>query len=167
VVQLFHLLQVTTNLETTRSLRLRSLTSDTTGQLDILGHDSDTLGVNGTQVGIFKESNEVGFGRLLKGQHGRSLETQIGFEILSNLTNQTLEGQLANQKIRRLLVPTNLTKSNSSGTVTMGLLDTSSGRSRFTCGLGGKLLTRSLASGGFTSGLENKVTRVSEVRVSG
>jgi hypothetical protein len=51
------------------------------------------------------------------------------------------------------LVTTNLTKSDGSGTVSVRLLDTSSGGSRLASGLGGKLLTRSLSSGRFTSGL--------------
>ena len=33
---------------------LRALTTDTTGQLNILGHDSNTLGMDSAQVGIFK-----------------------------------------------------------------------------------------------------------------
>ena len=36
------------------------LSTDTTGELDILGHNGDTVGVDGTQVGVFKESYEVG-----------------------------------------------------------------------------------------------------------
>ena len=122
-------------------------------KLNILGHDGNTLGVNGAQVGILKQANKVSFGSFLKSKDGRSLEAQVVFEILGNLTNQTLEGELANQKIRRLLVATNLTKSDSSWAITVGLLDTSRGRSRLASCLGGKLLTRSLSSSGFTSGL--------------
>jgi histone H3 len=121
--------------------------------LNILGHDGNTLGVNGAQVGILKQANKVSFGGFLKSKDCRSLKAQIVLEILSNLTNQTLEGELANQKISRLLVATNLTKSDSSWAVTVRLLDASSGRSRLASCFGGKLLTRSLSSGGFTSGL--------------
>ena len=39
---------------------LSMLSTDTTGELDILGHNGDTVGVDGTQVGVFKESYEVG-----------------------------------------------------------------------------------------------------------
>jgi hypothetical protein len=70
--------------------------------------------VNGTQVGVLKESNQVSLSSLLQGKDGRSLETQVVLEILSNLTNKTLERELADQEVRRLLVTTNLTKSNSS-----------------------------------------------------
>jgi len=34
-------------------------TSNIPCQLSILGHDGNTLGMNGTQVGIFKETNKV------------------------------------------------------------------------------------------------------------
>jgi hypothetical protein len=37
-----------------------------------------------------------------------------------------LEGKLADEELRRLLVPTDLTKSDGTGTETMGLLDTTS-----------------------------------------
>jgi len=60
---------------------LRAFSTDTTGQLNILGHDGNTLGVDSTQVGIFKESNKVSFSSFLEGQDSRSLETKIGFEI--------------------------------------------------------------------------------------
>ena len=46
--------------------QLSSLATDSPGQLDIFGHDSDTLGVDGTQVGVLKQSNQVSFGCLLK-----------------------------------------------------------------------------------------------------
>jgi hypothetical protein len=45
---------------------LCSFTADTTGQLDILGHDRYTLGMDGTKVGILKKTNQVGFGSFLE-----------------------------------------------------------------------------------------------------
>lgn len=92
-------------------------------------------------------------GTHLKGANGCRLETQIGLEILCNFTHQTLERQLADEQLGRLLVTTDLTQSNSSGTITMGLLYATGGGRRFTGCLGGQLLARSFASSGFTSGL--------------
>ena len=43
---------------------LRALAADATRKLDVLGHDGDTLGVDGVQVGVLKEANEVSPGRL-------------------------------------------------------------------------------------------------------
>ena len=51
---------------------LRALTADATGQLDVLGHDGDTLGVDGAQVGVLEQADQVGLARLLQGQHGAS-----------------------------------------------------------------------------------------------
>ena len=132
---------------------LRAFSADTTSQLDILGHDGNTLGMDSTKIGIFEKTNQVSFGSFLEGQDGRSLESKITLEILGNLTDKTLEGQLSDEEVGTLLVTTDLTKSHSSWAVTVGLLDSSGSGGRLTGSFGGKLLTRSLSSGGFTSGL--------------
>jgi hypothetical protein len=132
---------------------LRALSTDTTGELDVLRHDGNTLGVDGTQVGILEKTNKVSLGGLLKGKDGRSLETQVTLEILGDLTDKTLEGKLADEQVGGLLVTTDLTESDGSGAVTVGLLDTSGGGGGLTSGLGGELLTGSLSSGRLTGGL--------------
>ena len=76
--------------------------------------------MDGTQVGILKKTNEVSLGSLLKGKDGRSLETQVGLEVLGDLTDETLEGKLADEEVGGLLVTTDLTKSDGSWTVTVG-----------------------------------------------
>lgn len=68
-------------------------------------------------------------------------------------TYQTLEGELADQKLGRLLVTTNLTKSDGTGLVAVGLLDTSGRGSALASSLGGKLLTGSLATSGLAGSL--------------
>ena len=49
---------------------LRALATETAGELDVLGLDGDTLGVDGAQVGIFEEGDEVGLNGLLKSTDG-------------------------------------------------------------------------------------------------
>ena len=162
---------------------LAAFSTDATGQLNVLGHDRHTLGVNGAQVGVFEQTNEVGFRGFLQSEDGRSLETKIALEVLGNLTHQTLEGQLADEEVGGLLVATDLTQSDGSRAVAVAvvwekanesgvseraettaklqwnreidsrLLDTSRGRGTLASRLGGELLARSLASGGFASGL--------------
>jgi len=105
---------------------LCTLSSDTASQLDVLGHDGDTLGVDGAQVGIFKQSNEVSFTGLLEGTDGCTLETQVSLEVLGNFSDQSLEGQLADKELGGLLVPSDLTKSHGSGPVSVRFLHTSS-----------------------------------------
>jgi hypothetical protein len=109
--------------------------------------------VNRAQVSVLKETNQVSLSGFLEGKDGRSLETEIGLEVLSDLTHETLEGELADEQVRRLLVTTDLTKSDGSGTVTVGLLHTSGSGGGLAGSLGGKLLTRSLSSGGLAGGL--------------
>jgi hypothetical protein len=132
---------------------LRSLATDAAGELDVLGHDGDTLGVDGSQVGVLEEADEVSLGRLLKGKDGRSLEAEIGLVVLGNLSHQALERQLADEELGRLLVASDLTKSDGARSVSVGLLDTSGGRGRLAGSLGGELLARSLSSGGLAGGL--------------
>ena len=130
---------------------LSTLATDPAGQLDVLGHDGDTLGVDGAQVGVLEQADEVRLAGLLEGHDGRALESQVGLEILGDLTDQTLEWQLADQKFGALLVTTDFTEGHCSGPVSMGLLHSSGGRGALTSGLGGQLLPGGLASGGLSS----------------
>ena len=38
-------------------INLSTLSADTAGKLDVLGHDGDTLGVDGAQVGVLKKTD--------------------------------------------------------------------------------------------------------------
>ena len=116
--------------------RLRTLTAETAGELDVLALDGDTLGVDGAEVGVLEEGDEVGLDGLLKSTDGGGLEAEIGLEVLGNLTNKTLEGQLADEELSRLLVATDLTESDSSGLVAVRLLDTTGRRRTLTSCLG-------------------------------
>lgn len=49
--------------------------------------DSDTLGVDGAQVGVLEEGDEVGLDRLLQGADGGRLEAEVGLEVLGDLTD--------------------------------------------------------------------------------
>ena len=89
----------------------------------------------------------------LKSTNGSGLEPQVSLEVLSNLPDQPLEGQLADEQLGGLLVPPDLPEGNGTGPVTMGLLDSSRGWRRLPGSLGGQLLPWGLASGGLTSGL--------------
>lgn len=65
---------------------LCTFSADPTGQLDVLWHDGNTLGVDGAQVGILEKTNQVSLASLLKSHDGRALEPEIGLEILSNFS---------------------------------------------------------------------------------
>ena len=113
---------------------------------EILGLDGNTLSVNGSQVGVLEEGDEVRLGGLLEGHDGGGLEAEIrlephtvntaahipreectNLEVLGDLTDETLEGELADQQLGGLLVATDFTESDGTGPETMGLLHTASG----------------------------------------
>jgi hypothetical protein len=80
--------------------------------------------VDGAKVGVLEEGDEVGLNGLLKSTDGRGLEAEIRLEVLSDLTDKTLEGQLADEELGGLLVATDLTESDGTGLVAVRLLDT-------------------------------------------
>jgi len=132
---------------------LSTLATDPPGQLDVLGHDGDPLGVDGAQVGVLKEANQVSLAGLLESHDSRALEPQVSLEVLGNLPDQALEGQLADEKLSGLLVPPDLTEGHCARPVPVGLLDTPGGRGALPSGLGGQLLPGGLASSGLPGSL--------------
>jgi len=80
--------------------------------------------VDGAEVGVLEERDEVSLDGLLKSADGGGLEAEVRLEVLGDLTNKTLEGQLADEELGRLLVATDLTESDGTGLVAVRLLDT-------------------------------------------
>jgi hypothetical protein len=119
--------------------------------LNVLGHNGDTLGVDSAQVSVLEETNQVGFSSFLQGSDGRTLEAEISLEVLGNLSDQTLEGKLSDQKLGRLLVLSDLTESDGTRLKAVRLLDTTGRRILASSLLGG--LSGGLASRRFTSSL--------------
>jgi hypothetical protein len=83
--------------------------------LQILGEDGDALGVNGAQIGILKESDQVCFRGFLERHDGSCLKPQFILEILCNFTNEALEGQLAEEEVGALLVLADLAEGDGAG----------------------------------------------------
>src|SRR5688572_26398489 len=104
--------------------RSRALTSDSSSKLNIFGHDGDTFAMDGAQVRVLEQRHQVGLGRFLQSQYGRALESQIRLEILSDLTDQALEWQSTDQQLSALLVFTNFSEGDGSGTESVRFLDT-------------------------------------------
>ena len=86
--------------------------------------DGNTLGVDSAQVGVLEEGDEVSLDGLLKSSDGGRLEAEIALEVLGDFTDQTLEGELADEELGRLLVATDLTESDGTRLVPVRLLDT-------------------------------------------
>ncbi len=125
-------------------MSLSALSADAAGQLDVFGHDGDSLGVDGAQVGVLKQTDQISLAGLLQGHDSGALEAQVRLEVLSDFSHQTLEGQLADQQLGGLLIATDLSQSHGAGPVAMRLLDAAGGRSALTGGFGSELLPRAL-----------------------
>ena len=136
-----------------KSRCLASLSTDSAGELDVLRHDGHPLGVDGTEVGVLEEADQVGLGGFLESDDGGSLESEVVLEILGDLSDEPLERQLPDEKVGGLLVPPDLSESNGSRSVPTRLLDSSGSRGALTGSLGGELLSRGFTSSGFTGGL--------------
>jgi len=132
---------------------LGAFASNTTGELNILGHDRDSLGVNRAQIRVLEKTHQISLRRFLKSSDGGRLEPQVGFKILSNFPNEPLEGKFADQQLRRLLVPSDFSESDGPGPVTMRFLDAAGGGRALPGGLGGQLFPRSFSSGRLASRL--------------
>jgi len=109
--------------------------------------------VDCAQVGVLEEADEVGLGGLLEGKDGGSLEAKITLEVLRDLANEALEGELADEEVSGLLVPTDLAEGDGTGAVAMGLFHAPGGGGGLARCLGGELLAGGLASGGLAGGL--------------
>jgi len=86
--------------------------------------------VDGTEVGVLKETNEIRLGCLLKSEDGKRLETKVGLVILCDLADETLEWELADEELGGLLVPADLTESHGTWTVAVRLLDSTCGSTK-------------------------------------
>ena len=93
--------------------------------------------MDGAKVGVFEESDEVSLAGLLESHNRRALESEVGLEVLSDLTDQSLEGKLPQKEFGRFLVPADLPESNCSWPVSVRFLDSSGGGCALASGLGG------------------------------
>ena len=109
-----------------------------------------------TEVSVLEEADEEGLGRLLQGEDGVALEPDkvhilVPGNVLGDLADEALEGELADEELGGLLVLADLTESDGTGPVAVGLLGllraTDDGVGFPSC-LEGELGARGLASCG-------------------
>jgi hypothetical protein len=55
--------------------------------------------VDSAEVGVFKESNKVRLGSLLKGKDGTALKAKVSLVVLSDLTDKSLEWEFSDKKL--------------------------------------------------------------------
>jgi hypothetical protein len=104
-----------------------SLATETAGEGEVLRLDGDALGVDGSEVGVLEEGDEVRLGGLLERHDGGRLEAEVRLEVLRDLADEPLERQLADEQLRRLLVATDLPERDRARAETVRLLNTTSG----------------------------------------
>ena len=104
-----------------------ALATDSAGKLHVLWHDSDSLGVDGAEVGVLEKSDHVSLGGLLEGQDGARLEAELVSVLGGDLTHQSLERQLPDQQLGALLESPDLTESDGAGSESVGSLDAAGG----------------------------------------
>ncbi len=102
---------------------LGALSANTPGQLHVLGHRCDSLGMDSTEVGVLEKTGQVGLGGFLQGAEGSSLDAEVVVVSLDNLANKALEGHLGDQKVGSLLVLADLTEGNRSRPPAVCFLD--------------------------------------------
>ena len=116
---------------------LSTLASDTPRELDVLGHDGHSLGVDGAQVGIFEQTDEVSLRSFLKSHDGGTLEPEVGLEVLGDLSDEPLEGKLSDEKFCALLVTSDLPESDRAWPVSVRFLHASGRWCRLASRFGG------------------------------
>ena len=106
--------------------KLRALATNAARKLHILRQNGDALGVDGAKIGILEKTNEVSLSSLLKSANSCALEANVSLEVLGDFTNETREGELADEKLSGFLKAANFAQSNNAGAKAMGLLNASS-----------------------------------------
>lgn len=121
--------------------------------MHVLGHDGDSLGVDGAEVGVFEEGDEVSLSSLLEGKDGGGLESEVRLELLGNLSDESLERKLSDEELSGLLVSSDLSESDCSWSISVGLLHTSGLGGGLSGGLGANVLSGSFSSDVLSSSL--------------
>ena len=109
--------------------------------------------MDSAEVGVFEETDEVGFGGFLERHDGGGLESEILHPVLGDLADESLEGKLSDQKLGGLLVSSDLTESDGARSKSVRLLDGANRGGQLPGSLGGELLAGSLASSRLSGGL--------------
>ena len=136
-----------------KPMRSGALTTDSAGELHVLWHDGDSLGVDGAEVGVFEETDQVGLGGFLEGEDSGALESEVVLVLSGNFTNESLEWELADEELGTLLESSDFTEGNGTWSESMGLLDTTGGGGLLGSSLVGDVLSWVLGASVLAGGL--------------
>ena len=98
------------------------LSSDSSGQVQVLLHNGRSVGVNRAKVSVLEESHEVSLSSLLDGKQGLRLESELAVNALTDVSHQSLEGGLEEEHSSLFLVALDLSKGYGSGSPSDGSL---------------------------------------------
>ena len=94
-------------------------TTNATSKVDVLRHDGDSLGVDGKQIGVLEESNEVILGSLMKCGNSSGSAVEICPHLSEYLTHETGKRSFADEELRGLLVSSDLAEGDRAGAKAM------------------------------------------------
>ena len=104
-----------------------ALSTDSAGELHVLWHDGNSLGVDSAKVGVLEKTNHVGFRSLLEGKDGRGLESEFASVLRGDFTDESLEWEFSDEKLGALLESSDFSESDGSWSESVGFLDTTGG----------------------------------------
>ena len=94
---------------------VETFTTEATGKVEVLLHDSHARGVDGAEVSILEETSEVALSCLLKGQEGCALESELRVDTIADGSDESLEGGLRKHEVGGLLVLLDLSDGDCAG----------------------------------------------------
>jgi len=81
--------------------------------------------MNGAEIGVFEESDQVSLGGFLESQNGRRLESGLGSNFVGDILNESLEGKFSDQKFGGFLELFDFSGGDGSRSEFVRLLDSS------------------------------------------
>jgi len=103
--------------------------------------------MDGSQVGVLEETDEVSLSSFLESHDSAGLESEVSLEVLCDLTDETLEWELSDQKFSALLITSDLSQGDSTWSISVWLLDTTVRWVRLAGSLGSELLSWGFSTG--------------------
>lgn len=81
--------------------------------------------MDGAEVGVFEQADEVSFNGFLEGEEGRALESELAVGLVGDVFHDSLERKLSDEEVSGSLVLSDLSDGHGSWSESVGLLDTS------------------------------------------
>ena len=109
------------------------ISSDSSGELHVFLHDGGSLGVDGAEVGVLEDTDEISLRCFLKGYESLSLESEVLIDRSANVSHKSVEWSSWEKHVGGFLISLDLSKSDGTCSVshlfsfTLGFLDSTLG----------------------------------------